>query len=172
VTANDPRKQNEPGDAGRLYFDDLAVGLRSRTGEYPVSAAQIKAFAREFDPQPFHLDEAAARASVLGGLAASGWHTAAITMRLIVDSDFKLAAGVVGLGAEVNWPHPTRAGDVLHVESEVIELTPSRSRPDRGVVKIRNETLNERNEVVQVLIAKLLVPRRAARPDLPPSSSA
>jgi acyl dehydratase len=158
-------------DTPRLYFDDLRVGQRARTGEYRVSAEQIKAFAAEFDPQPFHLDETAARASVLGGLSASGWHTAAITMRLIVDSDFKLAAGVVGLGGEVNWLQPTRPGDVLHVVSEVIELAPSRSRPDRGLVKIRNETRNERNELVQVLIAKLLVPRRVPQSGLPPSSS-
>ena len=142
-----------------------------RSGEYHLSAEQIRAFATEFDPQPFHLDETAARASVLGGLSASGWHTAAITMRLIVDSGFKLAAGVVGLGGEIRWPQPTRPGDILHVDSEVIELIPSRSRPDRGVVKIRNETINQRNETVQVLIATLLVPRRSPRSDLPPSSS-
>src|SRR5581483_5861354 len=100
---------------GRMYFDDLHVGQRARSGEYRVSAEQVRAFATEFDPQPFHLDETAARASVLGGLAASGWHTAAITMRLIVDSDFRLASGVVGLGGEIKWPRPTRPGDVLRV---------------------------------------------------------
>jgi acyl dehydratase len=156
---------------GRLYFDELRIGQRSRSGEYHVSAEQIRAFATQFDPQPFHLDETAAQASVLGGLSASGWHTAAITMRLIVDSEFQLAAGVVGLGGEIKWPQPTRPGDILHVESEVIELIPSRSRPDRGIVKIRNETVNQRNETVQVLIATLLVPRRSPRSDPLPSSS-
>jgi acyl dehydratase len=156
---------------GRLYFDDLRVGQRSRSGEYQVSAEQIRAFATQFDPQPFHLDETAGQASVLGGLSASGWHTAAITMRLIVGSEFQLAAGVVGLGGEIKWPQPTRPGDTLHVESEVIELIPSRSRPDRGVVKIRNETVNQRNEIVQIFIAALLVPRRSPRSDPLPSSS-
>jgi len=147
--------------AQRLYFDDLRVGHRSRSGEFRVTAEQIKAFAQQYDPQPFHLDETAARGSVLGGLAASGWHTAAITMRLIVDSDLRLAEGVVGLGGDISWPNPTRAGDVLHVESEVVELIPSRSQPNRGVVRIRNETRNDRNQVVQLFIAKLWVPRRS-----------
>jgi len=143
-----------------LYFDELRLGERFTTDTYAVSEAQITAFAAEFDPQPFHIDDAAARASAFGGLIASGWHTAAISMRLIVDGPLQFAGGVVGLGAEVSWPIPTRPGDVLRVVSEILELRPSRSRPDRGVVTVRNETLNQRGEVVQMLVAKLLVPNR------------
>jgi acyl dehydratase len=145
-----------------VYLEDLAPGLRSSTASHTLDAAQIKAFAATFDPQPFHLDEAAAKDTLFGGLAASGWHTAALTMRLLVTSGPALAGGYLGAGGEISWPRPTRPGDVLHVESEVIEVTPSRSRPDRGMATIRNETKNQRGEVVQVLIAKLVVPRRPA----------
>src|SRR5262249_18736620 len=115
----------------------------------------------QFDPQPFHLDDAAARATLFGGLAASGWHTASITMRLLVESGLPLAGGIVGAGGEVNWPKPTRPGDTLHVASEIEAGTPPRSRPHRGMVRVRSEPRNQRGEVVQVLIAKLIVPRRA-----------
>jgi len=145
----------------RLYLDDFHVGQRFASATHVIDAAQIKAFAREFDPQPFHLDEEAARSTMFGGLAASGWHTAAVTMRLQVESGLPIAGGIIGIGGEMNWPRPTRPGDVLHVESEVKEVTPSRSRPDRGVVRVRSETRNQRDEVVQILDAKLLVPRRA-----------
>jgi acyl dehydratase len=148
---------------GRLYLDDLRVGQRFASATHVVDAAQIKAFARQFDPQPFHLDEEAARASLFGGLVASGWHTAAITMRLQVDSGLPIAGGIVGIGGEMSWPRPTRPGDTLSVVSEILEVTPSRSRPDRGVVRMRSETRNQRNEVVQILDAKLFVPRRADR---------
>ena len=151
----------DPGEPDvRLYLDDLHVGQRFTSGTRAIDAAQIKAYAREFDPQPFHLDEAAAKASLFGGLAASGWHTMAITMRLMVEGGLPLAGGIIGAGGEINWPKPTRPGDVLHVVSEVEEITPSRSRADRGMVKVRSETRNQRDEVVQVLIAKLVVPRR------------
>jgi acyl dehydratase len=147
-------------DHGRLYYlDDLAVGQRFASGSHALDAAQVKAFARDFDPQPFHLDEEAAASSLFGGLAASGWHTAAVTMRLLVGS-VPLAGGVIGAGGEVAWPRPTRPGDVLTVESEVLEVTPSRSRPDRGTVVLRSETKNQRGEVVQTLTARLVVPRR------------
>jgi len=146
--------------AERFYLDDLQVGQRFTSGTRAVDAAQIKAYAREFDPQPFHLDEEAAKATMFGGLAASGWHTMAITMRLLVESGLPLAGGIIGAGGEINWPKPTRPGDVLHVVSEVEEVTPSRSRPDRGMVRVRSETRNQRGEVVQVLIAKLVVPKR------------
>jgi acyl dehydratase len=146
-----------------VYLDDLAPGQRTVTAaSEPLSTEDIKAFAARFDPQPFHLDEAAAEATLFGGLAASGWHTAALTMRLLVTSGPALAGGFLGAGGEVNWPRPTRPGDVLHVESEVLEVTPSRSRPDRGIATIRSETKNQRGEVVQVLVAKLVVPRRPA----------
>jgi acyl dehydratase len=153
---------DEPDRDGGIYLDDLQVGQRFTSATHAVDAAQIKAFARQFDPQPFHLDEEAAKGTMFGGLVASGWHTAAITMRLLVESGLPIAGGLVGIGGEMSWPRPTRPGDVLSVVSEIKEVTPSRSRPDRGVVKLRSETRNQRDEVVQILDAKLLVPRRTA----------
>ena len=144
----------------RLYFDDFHVGQRFTSATHVIDAAQIKAFARQFDPQPFHLDEEAAKGTMFGGLVASGWHTAAITMRLQVESGLPIADGIVGIGGEMSWPRPTRPGDILRVVSDVEEVTPSRSRPDRGVIRVRSETRNQRNEVVQILNAKLFVPRR------------
>lgn len=143
-----------------LYLEDMRVGLRFESGSHAMAEAQIKAFAGQFDPQPFHLDDAAAQDTLFGGLAASGWHTAAITMRLLVDGGAPIAGGIVGAGGEVSWPRPTRPDDILHVESEVLEVTPSRSRPDRGMVTIRSETRNQRGDIVQILKAKLVVPRR------------
>jgi len=152
----------------RLYLDDLHVGQRFTSSTHTIDAPQIKAYASQFDPQPFHLDDEAAKDTLFGGLAASGWHTAAITMRLLVETGLPLAGGILGAGGEINWPKPTRPGDVLHVVSEIEEVTPSRSRPDRGMVRVRNETRNQRDEIVQILIAKLIVPRRAtATSDLP-----
>ncbi|MFL9933363.1 MaoC family dehydratase [Paraburkholderia sp. RL18-103-BIB-C] len=145
-----------------LYFDDLKVGDTFTTGTYEVSAADIKRFAAEFDPQPFHLDDEAARETMFGGLAASGWHTAAITMGLLVSGGPKLANGVLGAGGEIEWKMPTRPGDVLHVESEVVDLIPSRSRTDRGMLVLRSRTINQHGEVVQNLTAKLIVARRPA----------
>lgn len=145
-----------------LYFEDLQAGHTFQTATHALDTEQIKRFAKQFDPQPFHLDEAAARESMFSGLAASGWHTAAITMHLLVTSGPPLANGIVGAGAEVEWKAPTRPGDVLHVQSEVLTLTPSRSRPDRGMVVMRSDTLNQRGEVVQTLTAKLVVARRPA----------
>jgi acyl dehydratase len=146
----------------RYYLDDLHVGQRFTSATHEIDAAQIKAYAREFDPQPFHLDDEAAKATLFGGLAASGWHTAAISMRLMVETGLPLAGGILGAGGELSWPKPTRPGDVLQVMSEIEEITPSRSRPDRGMVRVRNETRNQRGEIVQLLIAKLIVPRRTA----------
>jgi acyl dehydratase len=145
----------------RLYLNDVQVGQRFTSEAHAVDEAQIKAFAVQFDPQPFHLDDEAAKGTLFAGLAASGWHTAAITMRLLVDGGLPIAGGIVGAGGEISWPRPTRPGDILHVESEVLEVTPSRSRPDRGMVTVRSETLNQRGEVVQILTAKLVVPRRS-----------
>jgi acyl dehydratase len=150
-----------PGESdGRLYLDDLHVGQRFTSATHAVDAEQITAYARQFDPQPFHLDAEAAKATLFGGLAASGWHTMAMTMRLLVDAGLPLAGGIIGAGAEIAWPQPTRPGDVLQVVSEIEEITPSRSRPDRGMVRVRSETRNQRDEVVQVLTSKLIVPRR------------
>jgi acyl dehydratase len=148
---------------GSLYLDDLRVGQRFKSGSHALSADRIKAFAAEFDPQPFHLDEAAARGSIFAGLAASGWHTAAITMRLLVEGELKPAGGIVGAGfEEFRWTKPVRPGDELRVESEVLEVRPSRSRPEQGLIKVRTTTLNQNNEAVQVLIGTLVVPRRRA----------
>jgi len=154
----DPRRS--PAEA--LFLDDLAVGQRFSSRSHTLDEAQIKAFAAQFDPQPFHLDGQAAKATLFGGLAASGWHTAAITMKLLVESGLPLSGGIIGSGGEISWPKPTRPGDTLHVVSEIEEVTPSRSRPDRGMIRVRSETRNQHGEVVQVLVAKLVVPRRTA----------
>ena len=145
-----------------LYLDDIHVGLRFSTGSHAIDEAQIFEFARAFDPQPFHLDHEAARDSIFQGLAASGWHTAAITMRLLVTEGAPLAGGLIGAGTQLTWPRPTRPGDILRVVSEVTAVTPSRSRPDRGMVTLKSETLNQDDEVVQIQVATLMVPRRPA----------
>jgi acyl dehydratase len=147
---------------GGLYLEDLHIGQRFASGAHAVDEAQIKAFAGQFDPQPFHLDDATAKRTLFAGLAASGWHTAAITMRLLVDGGAPIAGGIIGAGGEVSWPKPTRPGDILQVESEILDVRPSRSRPDRGMVTVRSETFNQRGEIVQTLTAKLVVPRRPA----------
>ena len=145
-----------------LYLDALQVGQRFITGTQSIDEAQIKAFASQFDPQPFHLNDEAAKGTLFGGLAASGWHTAALTMRLIVEQGLPLVGGIISSGGELSWPKPTRPGDRLHVESEIVEVTPSRSRPDRGTVVVRNETRNQHGDVVQVFTARLVVRRRPA----------
>lgn len=145
----------------RLYLDDLYVGQRFTSGTYVMEEARIKEFAAEFDPQPFHLDETAAQASVFKTLVASGWHTAAVAMRLLVTGGLPLANGLVGFGGEVAWPKPTRPGDILRVETEIVEITPSRSKPHQGIVIMRATMFNQDHEAVYVLTAKLLVPRRA-----------
>jgi acyl dehydratase len=150
----------EFGDDDRLYLDDLHIGQRFTSGTHVVDEEQIKAFARQFDPQPFHLDNEAAKETLFSGLTASGWHTAAITARLLVEGGLPLADGIVGVGLELDWPNPTRPGDSLLVESEVLDVRPSRSRPDRGIITVRSLTRNHRNDVVQRLTAKLIVPRR------------
>ena len=142
------------------YLEDFALGQTYGSGRIRIDGDRIKSFAAEFDPQPFHLDEEAARHTLFGGLAASGWHTVAITMRLMVEGGLPLAGGIIGSGGEISWPKPTRPGDALSVLSEIVEVTPSRSRADRGTVKVRSETRNQRGEVVQTLLARLIVPRR------------
>jgi len=145
-----------------LYLDDLQVGQRFTTRSRVISGDEIKAFAAQFDPQPFHLDDAAAKSSIFGGLAASGWHTAAITMRLLVESGSHIAGGLVGTHGHITWLQPARPGDVLTVESEVLEVSPSTSKPDRGYVIMRSNTRNQRNEIVQAASFKLLAKRRHA----------
>jgi acyl dehydratase len=143
------------------FLEDFAVGQIFRSGRLRIDKERIKTFGAEFDPQPFHLDENAARDTIFGGLTASGWHTAAVTMRLLVESGLKPAGGIVGAGAdEFRWPRPVRPGDELRTESEVLEVRPSRSRPDQGLIKVRTTTLNQDDEAVQVIIANLVVPRR------------
>jgi acyl dehydratase len=149
------------GAAAPHYLDDLQPGDRFVSGEHPLDEAQILAFAKQFDPQPFHLDHEAAKATLFGGLAASGWHTAAVTMRLLVGGGLPLAGGIIGAGGEISWPKPTRPGDVLHVETEVVSVTPSASRPDRGRVVVRSQTLNQHGDVLQQSTYKLVVPRKA-----------
>jgi acyl dehydratase len=144
-----------------LYLDDLAVGDRFTSGEHPLDAAQIVAFAAQFDPQPFHTDPDAAEGTFFRGLAASGWHTAALTMKLLVESGLPLADGVIGSGGELQWPQPTRPDDVLHVEAEILEIVPSRSKPGRAMVQARCETKNQRGEVLQRFTPKLVVVARA-----------
>jgi acyl dehydratase len=154
------KMQQAHQSGGQLYLDDLCVGQRFTSGTYFIEEAQIKAFAAEFDPQPFHLDESAAQASIFKGLAASGWHTAAVAMRLLVKDGLPFANGIVGLGGEIAWPRPTRPGDILSVESEITEITPSRSKPNQGIVTVRGTMFNQNREVVFLLTAKLLVLRR------------
>jgi acyl dehydratase len=152
-----------------IYFlDDLHPGQTFTSGTHTLDADQITRFAGEFDPQPFHLSDEGAKGTVFGSLAGSGWHTAAITIRLLVAGGAPIAGGIVGLGGEIQWPKPTRPGDVLHVHSEILDVTPSKSRPDRGIVTIRSETRNQNGDAVQIFTAKLIVPRRpaAASPDV------
>jgi len=145
----------------KLYLEDFSVGQVFRSGSRRITEAEIKAFAQQFDPQPFHLDSEAAKASMFGGIAASGWHTMALTMRLLVDGGAPIAGGIIGAGAEeLRWPRPVRPGDELTVESEVLEIRPSRSRPTQGLMKMRSTTLNQNGEPVQIFVANLLVPRR------------
>jgi acyl dehydratase len=145
-----------------LFLQDLHVGQRFSSGLYQMDEDRMKEFAAEFDPQPFHLDEAAAERSIFRGLAASGWHTAAATMRLMVTGGLLFAGGMVGLGGEISWPRPVRAGDTLRVESEVLEITPSRSKPNQGIVKVRSITVNQNGEQVQLLTTKILMFKRPA----------
>jgi len=143
------------------YLDDFAVGQTFGSGRIVVDETRIKTFAAEFDPQPFHLDAEAARKSFFGGLAASGWHTAALSMRLLVESELKPAGGIIGAGFdEFRWPRPVRPGDELRVESEVLEVRPSKSRPEQGMIKVRTTTLNQKGEAVQIFVGNLVVPRR------------
>jgi len=144
-----------------LYFEDIAAGQTYRSPELRIDAAAITEFAARFDPQPFHLDDAAARDSLFEGLAASGWHTAALTMKLCLSSDFQPAGGIIGVGGELLWPRAVRPGDALHVEIEVLETRTSRSRPRQGVVKIRITTLNQQGDPVQTFTPTLFVDRRS-----------
>jgi len=144
------------------YLEDYAVGQTYLTGRHRIDKEQIVTFATQFDPQFYHLDEEAAKQSPFQGLAASGWHTASITMRLMVDGEFRPAGGILGVGFDqLSWPRPVRPGDELRVKSEVLEVRPSKSKPDRGMIRVKNTTLNQNDEVVQMFTGNLLVPRRS-----------
>lgn len=143
-----------------LFLDDMQPGMRFTSQGHLIDEAQIKAFATQFDPQPFHLDHDAAKNTLFGGLAASGWHTAALTMRLLVGSGLPLAGGIIGASGEISWPRPTRPGDVLQVESEVISVTPSKSKPDRGMALVRSETRNQKGDVLQLFTVNVVVNRK------------
>jgi acyl dehydratase len=146
------------------YFEDYAVGQKFGSGTVTVTAERIKSFAREFDPQPFHTDEEAAKKTFFGGLVASGWHTASMSMRLFVESDITPEGGSIGAGgSDLSWPRPTRPGDVLRIESEVLELRPSKSRPEIGIMKVKLTTYNQADEVVQFAYPTMIVPRRPAK---------
>jgi acyl dehydratase len=149
------------------YLEDFTAGQTFGSGRLRVDHGEITRFASAFDPQPFHLDEQAARDSMFGGLVASGWHTAALTMRLLVESDFDPAGGTIGAGVEeLRWPRPVRPGDELRIESQVLEVRASQSRPEQGFVKLRTTTLNQNDEPVQTFIANVVVPRRpTVRPE-------
>ena len=146
------------------HLEDFAVGQRFSTGRHIVDDEQIKTFAAEFDPQPFHVDETAAKRSIFRGSAASGWHTAGITMKLLVHGDLRPAGGIIGLGLEeMQWPRPVRPGDELHVETEILEVRPSASKPSQGLLKVRNTTFNQNGEAVLSQTVNLLVLRRPAK---------
>lgn len=131
----------------RIYLDDIAVDDTFVSGQHELDAEQIIQFATQFDPQPFHLDEVVAKGTFFQGLAASGWHTTAVTMRLLVES-LPFAHGVIGAGAEISWPQATRPGDILQVTSKIVSITPSRSRPDRAIVVVECVTSNQNDEVL------------------------
>jgi len=145
----------------RLYLEDLHVGQRFESREHLLDDAQITAFAAEFDPQPFHLSDDGAAGTVFGSLAASGWHTAALTMRLLVES-VPLADGLVGIELELAWPRPTRSGMALKVASEVVDIVSSRSKPNMAIVTMRNETRDQDGELLQLFTVKMIVFKRPA----------
>lgn len=142
------------------YFEDFHVGQKFVTAPHPIDAEQIVNFASQFDPQPFHLDDAAGKNTLFGGLVASGWHTASIAMRLTLEGELRIAGGMIGGGGELQWTKPVRPGDTLRVHAVVLEVTPSRTHPDRGSIVVRSETRDQIGEVVQVFTARMIVPRR------------
>jgi acyl dehydratase len=147
----------------KRYFDDLKVGDRFKSESLRVTEKKLIAFARKFDPQTFHLSRKRAEQTIFKGLIASGWHTAALTMRLFVQT-LNFANGVIGLGVDnLRWPNAMRPGDVLTVETKILGVRPSRSRPRYGIVRLRNVTTNQRGEVVQTMLASAMVPRRLPR---------
>jgi len=144
------------------WFDDLKVGMRFWSETTTVSKDDILRFAAEFDPQPFHLDEAAAENTILGGLAASGWHTAAIAMRLAITARPFGPHPLFGAGVdELRWMKPVRPGDTLQLEGEVVELVPSRTKP-QGIARIKWTAYNQKGEAVYTFNPIAIVPTRPA----------
>src|SRR5262245_43225835 len=142
------------------YFDDLKVGDRFKSEPLSVTEKELIEFAHKFDPQMIHLSRRRADRSIFKGLIDSGCTTAAVSMRMVVQT-LNFAEGAIGLGVdELRWPNAVRPGDVLIVETEILELRPSRSRPDHGIIRLRNVTTNQRGEVVQTMMASAMVPRR------------
>jgi acyl dehydratase len=166
VSATDPRAGEWPGPRdGLAYFEDVAVGDVMRFGRYEVTREEIVEFARQFDPQPFHLDEEAGRRSPFGGLIASGWHTGAMFIRMVADHMTPRTATQGALGFDdLKWIRPVRPGDVLSIESTVTEKIESRSRPDRGTVKILSRVLDQEGEAVMSLTSLVIFLRRPAGP--------
>lgn len=150
--------------SAKLYLEDLHVGQRFTSDRFVITEERIKSFAEEFDPQPFHLDNEAAQSTMFRGLAASGWHTAAVAMKLLVTGGLPLGNGIIGMGGDLSWPKPTRPGDTVHVESEILEITPSKSKPNQAVVRVRSTTLNQNGEAVHQFTSKVLVFRRDTVP--------
>jgi len=143
------------------YLEDIHAGERFRSAGHTLTEAEIVRFASEFDPQPFHVDAAAAKRTMFGGLVASGWHTAAVVMRLRLTTGVRVAGGLIGIGIEdIRLPRPVRLGDTLHLEGEVVDVRPSQSHPDHGVVRVRETALNQRGEPVMTMVTSLWVPRR------------
>ena len=147
-----------------LYLEDIYPGMTFSAGPIKMSEEAIIAFAAEFDPQPFHTDPEAAKKGIFKGLAASGWHTAAVTMRMLVDGAMPFAGGCIGFGVEVSWPKPVRPGEELSVQMEILEITPSRSKPNQATVTLKTTTLNQNGETVQVMMSKNLIFRRGHVP--------
>ncbi len=147
-----------------LFLEDLSVGMKFTAGPRQVTEQEIIAFAKEFDPQPFHTDPEAAKNTIFKGLAASGWHTVALTMRMLVDGAMPIAGGVIGLGIELSWPRPTRPGDLLSVECEIMDIIPSNSKPNQALVLARATTANQNGEPVLVLNSKNLAFKRGHLP--------
>ncbi len=145
------------------YLEDFAVGQKYATGSLRITPEEIKSFAAQFDPQPFHVDEVAAKDTFFRGVVASGWHTTALTMKLLVGGDLKPAGGIIGAGCDgILWPKPVYPGDELRAESEILEVRESNTRPTQGFIKVRTTTYNQRGEPVQIFVGNLIVPRRAA----------
>lgn len=148
----------------QMYLEDFEPGQTYGSGQVVVTEEEIISFATEFDPQPFHLDPKAAKSTFFRGLAASGWHTAAMTMQLLVSGEMTPVNGIIGAGFEsLNWPNPVRPGDTLRVVSEVLEVRPSKSRPTQGMIKVRSRTLNQNDAVVQESVGNLVVMRRTVK---------